>query len=696
MTQHTIRIGVDVGGTFTDFALSTPAGIKILKLPTTSKAPEEAILDGITRLLADNNIAPQSVGGIVHGTTLATNAIISRSGARTALVTTAGFRDVLAMADEGRFDQYDVNIVKPEPLIPRWWRYGVTERISADGTVLIDLDDQALQTAAENMQAEGIESVAICFLHAHVNADHEERARDRLSKLLPSATLSISSEVSPEIGEYQRFSTTSANAYVQPVMADYLDRFEQGLAALGMTAPIFMFVSNGGLCHLETAVRFPIRLVESGPAGGAIFAANISTDMGEEEILAFDMGGTTAKICLIENGVPRRSASFEMAREHMHRQGSGLPARIPVIDLVEIGAGGGSIANVDTLKRLQVGPESAGAMPGPASYGRGGKAATVTDANLLLGRLAPEDFDGSGITISTPSAQAAVQSAVGDPLGMAQTPAAAAICEVVEEQMAGAAREHGREKGVDLRQRAMVAFGGGGALHAAGIADKLGIDRIIIPEAAGIGSAIGFLVAQAAFEISRSVNMLLRNFDAAHFNGEFDKITAEARAAVAAAAPGLPMTELRTLFMRYHGQGHNLQVEIPNRNLDYGEGEMLAAAFRAKYIDVYKRPLDGIDVECVGLNLRVSSVGDSLPNKTVLDESGRTVADQAPLFDLQSGEHVPAAMIFRDGLDIGQPFVGPGLIKDYGTTIHVPRGFTATRHSTGNVVLTRIAAGQGN
>jgi N-methylhydantoinase A len=695
MPDGDIRLGVDVGGTFTDFALATSEGITSLKLPTTSEAPEQAILTGVSQLLAENSIAADQVTGFVHGTTLATNAIISRKGARTALLTTDGFRDVLAQGDESRFDQYDVNIVKPEPLVPRWWRYGLRERLSANGDVLLELDEQGLETIAEAIKNQEIESVAVCFMHAHTNPDHERRAGDRLRELLPDISISLSSEVSPEIGEYSRFSTTAANAYVQPLMAAYLERLRQGLIDIGLSAPVFMFLSNGGLCDLETARRFPIRLVESGPAGGAIFAGNIARTLGEEEILAFDMGGTTAKVCLIDHGVPGRADSFEMAREHMHRQGSGLPARIPVIDLVEIGAGGGSIAHVDGLKRLHVGPESAGSTPGPACYSRGGELATVTDANVVLGRLAPTDFAGSGIEISQILASKVVSDRVGDALGLGDTAGAAAISEVVEEQMAGAAREHARENGIDLRRRSMVAFGGAAPLHAVNVAEKLGIDRIIIPEAAGVGSAVGFLQSRAVFEISRSLRLTLNHFDSDVFNRGFAEIADDVLAAVQAAAPGAEVSETRTLFMRYKGQGHNLSVEIDNRDFTAADADRLREVFLEKYVAIYRRPLDRIEIECVGLSLRMASTEKTMTAGNVLSSRQDDVPPTSDLYDLATGKHVPTPTLARADLAAMPPFEGPGLIKDQGTTVCLPIGYSAVRHATGHIIISRHVDKQG-
>jgi len=689
-------MGVDVGGTFTDFALITESGIETLKLPTTSDAPERAILTGVRQLLAENNIRPERLDGLVHGTTLATNAIILRSGARTALLTTQGFRDVLEQGDESRFDQYDINIEKPRPLIPRWWRYTVSERLSAKGKRLLPLDEVALSDFADQIKAEGIESVAICFLHAHMNSEHEVRARDILQPLLPGITICLSSEVSPEIGEYERFSTTVANAYVRPVISNYLERLKVGLIAEKIQVPIFMFLSNGGLSDLETVQRFPIRLVESGPAGGAIFASNVALELNEKEILAFDMGGTTAKICLIENGIPRRSNSFEMAREHMHRQGSGLPARIPVIDLVEIGAGGGSIANVDNLKRLHIGPDSAGSTPGPASYGRGGEHATVTDADLILGRLSSIDFKPSGINISNGLAKDAIQVRIGDPLGLAALPAAAAISEMVEEQMASAAKEHAREKGVDLRERSMVAFGGAAPLHAMNVARKLGISRVFIPEAAGVGSAIGFLQSEAIFDVSRSINMSLTHFDAGVINNVFKEIAVRARSAVEAAAPDSEIVESRTLSLRYRGQGHNLTIDIDNEILCTESVKELNRKFVQAYVSIYRRELKGLEVECVGLSLRASSRQAGASRVKGFSNCFLQPLSTRKLYDLNTDSDIQATVVGRQEFEENTPLLGPGLIKDSGTTIYVPQDSLADLHSNGSILLrTRGPLSQG-
>jgi len=689
--KDTIRFGVDVGGTFTDFALATSVGIKTLKLLTTPEAPEQAIINGVGRLIEENSLLPEQVAGFIHGTTLATNAIISRTGASTALITTEGFRDVIAQGDESRFDQYDINISKPEPLVPRWWRFTIGERLSAKGEVLLPLDEGRIDIIAEQLVSQKIESIAICFLHSHRNSDHETRVGERLLELLPDLNISLSSEVSPEIGEFERFSTTVANAYVQPVIGSYLERLKTGLITLGIKAPIFMFLSSGGLCDLDTAHKFPIRLVESGPAGGAIFAANIADDLDEDEILAFDMGGTTAKVCLIDGGVPQRSDSFEMAREHMHRKGSGLPARIPVIDMVEIGAGGGSVAHVDTLKRIQIGPESAGAMPGPACYNRGGKFATVTDANILIGRLSAKDFVKSDIKISEQKAQLAIKEYVGSKLALDDPVSAIAITEMVEEQMAAAAREHAREKGIDLRERTLVAFGGSAPLHAAKVAQKLGIERIIIPLDAGVGAAVGFLQSQVTFDISRSVKLNLSEFQAEELNREFLNISKEAKAAVSSAAPNSPIVENRYVFMRYIGQGHSLSIPITNQDLTNNDDSLLHDLFVEKYVSVYSRSLQGVAIECVGISLCISTRDPSLVAKNLKGKEIDKISSKEELYDLNKNSYIKAVSKARNDLNVDEHFNGPGLIKDYGTTIYVPRGYYAQCVKNGHLCVCKAS-----
>ena len=513
------RLAVDIGGTFTDVAVETEDERWTGKVLTTPHAPELGVLEGVRQVLAKAGLAPADIALVIHGTTLATNAVIERKGARTALLTTEGFRDVLALGNESRYDQYDLNIELPQPLVPRRWRLPVPERLDNTGKVLIPLDEAAVARHVEFLRAEGVEAVAIGFLHGFVNPAHERAAAAIVQRLWPEVPVSLASEVSPEMREWERFSTTVANAYVQPLMASYLKRLEVGLRAAGLGCPLFMMLSGGGLTTLETAARFPIRLVESGPAGGAIFSAHVARQRGLSEVLSFDMGGTTAKICLIDGFKPQASRTFEVARVGRFKKGSGLPLRIPVIEMVEIGAGGGSIAAVDGMGRITVGPESAGADPGPACYGRGGAKPAVTDANLALGRYDPVAFAGGALRLYPDHARTALAAEVGGKLGLSADMAALGVVEMVDENMANAARVHAIESGKGYDGRTLIAFGGGGPVHGYRVAEKVGIRRMLVPSGAGVGSAIGFLRAPVAYEVVKCLYQRFATFDAAAVNG---------------------------------------------------------------------------------------------------------------------------------------------------------------------------------
>src|SRR5262245_47876592 len=461
------------------------------------------MLEGIARVLGEAGLTLADVGVLVHGTTLATNALIERKGARTALLTTAGFRDVLEMGYEKRYEHYDLDLELPVPLVPRALRFPVEERITARGEIRTPLREESLAGIVAELQAAGVEAIAIGFLHSYANDAHERRAAEFLAGRLPGLAITLSSAVCPEIREYERFSTACANAYVQPLMASYLERLAAELKRRGFACPVYLMTSGGGLTTLETARRFPVRLVESGPAGGAILSAGLARENGLDEVLSFDMGGTTAKICFIGQGRPEQSRKFEVARIWRNLKGSGLPVRIPVTEMVEIGAGGGSIARLDQLKRIQVGPASAGAEPGPACYGRGGVAPTVTDANVALGRIDPEAFAAGTLKLDRGAAERAVVERIGGPLGLDARWAAAGVGEIVEENMASAARVHAIERGKVAERCTMIAFGGAAPLHAARLASKLGVTKVLVPVDASVGSAVGFLRAPVSFEVVR-------------------------------------------------------------------------------------------------------------------------------------------------------------------------------------------------
>ena len=686
------RLAVDIGGTFTDLCLEVGSKRTSVKVLTTPRAPEEGVLTGMAEILKLSAVQPSDLSLIIHGTTLATNAIIERKGAKTALVVTEGFRDSIEIAFEHRFEQYDIFMQKPTPLVARDLRFGIPERIDGRGNLLLALDEGAVRALAPKLKAAGIEAIAIGYMHAYLDGTHERRTRDILAETLPGVSISISSEVSPEIREYERWSTAVANAYVQPVMDRYLGRLDTALRKLGVTCPLFMITSGGGLAALETARKFPIRLVESGPAGGAILAAALARQCGLEKVLSFDMGGTTAKICLIDNGEPQHSRTFEVARQYRFLKGSGLPLRIPVIEMVEIGAGGGSIAAVDSLSRINVGPESAGAEPGPASYGRGGTKPTVTDADVVLGRLDPGYFAGGSIKLSPEKAGAAVDAAVGGPLGLKQLDAAFGVSEIVEENMANAARVHAVERGKELQNRTMIAFGGAAPIHAARLAEKLGIGRVLIPTGAGVGSAVGFLMAPVAYEVVRSRYVQLDDkFSPDYVTKLFGEMRAEAEAVVKAGAPAAKLVEARTADMRYRGQGHEITVDLPPGPFTAASRAILIKLYEEGYAATFGRTIPGLGVEIMNWTLRLAAEQPALPT---MAPQPADIASKArgtrPVYDPADQDMKDVSIYYRADLTIGSFIPGPAVIAEDETTTIVPKSFSARITPIGAILLEKV------
>jgi N-methylhydantoinase A len=683
------RLAVDIGGTFTDFALELGERRYSVKVLTTPRAPEEGVLAGIEQVLAQAKLSPADIGLIIHGTTLATNAIIERKGAKTAMLVSDGFRDSIEMAFENRFEQYDIFMDKPAPLVPRDLRFGVPERLDGRGNVLVPLDEAAVAALVPKLDAAAIEAVAVGYMHAYLDGTHERRTREILLTARPHLSVTLASEVSPEIREYERWSTAIANAYVQPVMDRYLGRLDKALVALGFACPLLMITSGGGLATLDTARKFPIRLVESGPAGGAILAASLARQYGLDKVLSFDMGGTTAKICLIDGGEPQHSRNFEVARQYRFLKGSGLPLRIPVIEMVEIGAGGGSIAAVDSLARVNVGPESAGAEPGPACYGRGGKSPTVTDGDVVLGRLDPDYFAGGSIKLDLESAGTAIETAIGKPLKLKRLEAAFGVSEVVEENMANAARVHAVERGKELEARTLIAFGGAAPLHAARLAEKLGISRVVIPTGAGVGSAFGFLRAPVAYEVARSRYVRLDDgFDPDFVNTVFAEMRAEAEAVVRAGAPDATLSETRAADMRYSGQGHEITVTLPLGRFGQSLRPLLVKSYEENYAAAFGRTIPGLDVEIMNWTLRLAATTEAMPacpssppHRAALPRQSRAVF--AP--DELTMQHVP--VYHRDDLEAGSAMPGPAVITEIETTTIVPKGFRARIDPLGSIVL---------
>lgn len=656
------------------------------------------MLTGVREVLKLADLEPRAVTTIIYGTTLATNLLIEHKGAPTALITTDGFRDTIEMRNENRYEQYDLNIDLPEPLVPRRLRLPVRERLNARGEVLLPLDEQQLEGLIPTLRAEGVRSAAIGFLHSCMNSAHEARARDILLSHLPDLEITLSSEVSPEMREYERVSTACANAYVQPLMSQHLRGLERELANEGVRCPLYLMLSGGGITTLETAVRFPVRLVESGPAGGAIFASHIARQLHIDDVVSYDMGGTTAKICLIDDGAPQTSRSFEVARVYRFLKGSGIPLRIPVIEMVEIGAGGGSKAYIDALGRIAVGPESAGSEPGPACYDRGGVQPTVTDADVVLGRIEPETFAGGRMKLDQTKAEAALLTDVGRPLDLNATDATLGVSEMVDENMANASRVHAIESGQVIDERTLVAFGGAAPLHAIRLAEKLNMSRVVIPPGAGVGSAIGFLRAPVAYEVTRSYYQRLSALDVDGANTLLEAMRDEAIAVVEAGAGGRPLAETRTAFMRYVGQGHEVGVELPIRietpRLGPDAQAVLLQAYEREYHRLYERTIPNLDVEILTWVLLVSTEIDQLTDMATGAESDVSIGlpdpiGQRQLVDTASGEPVTAPVYARGALQPGMRLAGPAVILEQDTTTVITARFSATIHPLGYIILER-------
>jgi len=677
-----LRVGVDIGGTFTDLiAFDVRTGrLSLGKTLTTPTEPARGVITGMMETLRTAGEEPSAVSGIVHGTTLVTNALIERKGAVTALLATDGFRDAVEIRREGRYDLYDLFIEMPTPLAPRRRRLGIRERVLADGSVYLPLDTAQLPEIVAQLRALGTEAVAVSLMHSYQNPDHERQIGEALATLAPEIIVSLSSEVVPEIREYERTSTTLANVYVRPLVERYLADLVTRLDDLGITdAPLFIMLSSGGTATVETARRFPIRLIESGPAAGALAAAYYGTLTGRADLLSFDMGGTTAKACLIENGEPLIASDFEVARVYRFKKGSGLPVRVPVIEMIEIGAGGGSVARVDTLGLLKVGPDSAGADPGPACYGRGGMEPTVTDADLLLGYLDPDFFLGGKMQLDRDAAARAV-ARIAEPLGLGITEAAWGIHQVVNENMAGAARIHAVERGKDPRRYPVFAFGGAGPVHAYRVARILGAPELIVPLGAGVTSALGFLVAPLAFDYVRSYYARLDNLDWAKADALLTEMESEGAATLAEA--GVARTGLtfrRSAEMRYIGQGFEVSVPLPDGPLTPERLSEVQEAFAVAYRALYGRTAEGVPLEVLTWRVVVSGPRPELA-------LGSDTFGTADVRDAQKGErriYLPehggftvAPVYDRYRLGTGATFSGPAVIEERECTVILGGGHT--------------------
>ena len=673
-------LGFDIGGTFTDFVLvdGVENRLHLHKCLTTPEDPSIGALEGMTELLAETGVALGEIGHVVHGTTLATNAIIERKGATLGLLTTRGFRDILEMGTEQRYDIHDLFLSFPAPLATRRHRLEIDERISRDGTVLTALDLDQVRTAVASLVADGVQALAVCFLHAYKNPAHERAVRDLVNAEFPGLSVSISSDVHAQIKEYERSSTTAANAYVQPLMSAYVNKLDRALRDRGFAGRFHLIQSSGGLTAPQTAAELPIRFLESGPAGGAQATGLIGRSIGQSDVLSFDMGGTTAKASLIQDGEPDIAPMLEAARVHRFKKGSGLPVYAPVIDMIEIGAGGGSIARVDELGLLKVGPDSAGAAPGPACYGQGGVEATVTDANLLLGYLDPGYFLGGRMTLDVTAAETAM-AALGRGLGLSPLEAAWGIYDLVSENMAGAARVHIVEKGRDPRRYAMVAMGGAGPLHAARVARKLGVHEVVVPPASGAASALGFLAAPVSYELARSLPMRIADPDFAAVEAVLEELEAEGRSRLAAAGVKDTVTIQRRVDLRLRGQMHEISVPLPLEPLSAETLPGVLDDFAAEYQRRYTHLYEGAEIEA--LNWRVVCTGPSADLSTRLATdggAGAALKGHRSAWVPERGAMAEVPVYDRYALAPGAALQGPAIVEEREATTIVPDACTVS------------------
>jgi N-methylhydantoinase A len=686
------RVGVDIGGTFTDFALFDVRGnyMSVHKRLTTPNDPSVAVIEGFAEMLKRDRVAIADVSEVVHGTTLVTNAVIERRGAVTGMLATAGFGDILDMGFERRYDLFDLRVKYPLPLVPRRQRLEVSERVRFDGSIELPLDVVAVRAAAQRFRELEVTAVAVCFLHSYANPVHELRAAEILRDAAPELFVSTSSNVFPNMREFERWTTTTVNAYTQPMFDRYLERLETGLAGQGFRGRLYIMTSSGGTLTANTARRFPVRALESGPAAGALMSAYHGHKLDLPDLLSFDMGGTTAKGALVRGGVPIKRYAMEVARVHEFRQGSGLPIRIPVIDMIEIGAGGGSIADIDDRGLLRVGPRSAGADPGPACYGRGGEKPTLTDANLLLGYLDSSFFLGGMMELDRSAAETAVSAGVADPLGLEILRAAWGVHDVVSEDVARAFRIHASERGFDYRSGSMVAFGGSGPLHALLIARKLKIPRVIFPVGAGVMSALGLLISPLAFEMARSRRVHVADIDAADFAATFRALEADAKSFLLSA--GVVEHDIRLkrrLDMRYQGQGHELEVTLSDTPDVGGLFTDLGECFSRAYEAAYTLRLDE-PAEIVNWKVEAAGPAPNLGEGYRLSGSGGTAKSLKGgrlAYDPEVGRMTQWPVYNRYALVPGTTLRGPALIEEHESTCVIASGHVATVDAHYNLVV---------
>ena len=665
----TLSLGSDIGGTFTDFALvdGVTGEIRIHKRLTTPSDPSEAVEAGVVILFADED--PGALATHIHGTTLVINSVIERKGAKTGLITTKGFRDVIEIGREKRYDGWDLKIDFPAPLVERALRLEVSERIHADGRVLTPLDREGVRETVSALLREGVQSIAVCLLHAYKNPIHEQAIKALIADAAPDLPVSLSSEVLPEINEYERVSTTAVNAYTKPVADRYLERLEQRMAGRGVGGELLLKQSSGGINSAATARAFPVRIIESGPAAGALGAAHYARLAGLDHVLSFDMGGTTAKMCLVQEGRVSRTTDFEVAHVHRFKRGSGIPVRVPVLDLMEIGAGGGSIAHVSEVGTLQVGPESAGADPGPACYGQGGSQPSVSDADLVLGYLDDGHFLGGEMRLDRPAAEKAIREVVADPLGLEVREAAYGIHGIVNENMAAAAKVYVTEHGEDPAFYTLVAFGGCGPVHAVDLARRLGISSVLIPPRAGVASAIGMVVAPVSYDTVRTNRVRVAHADFAALETLFTAMASECTERMPESVDPSGLAYERAADMRYVGQGYNVAIPLPDAPMATLSAADIRALFDETYRKLYGRTYDDLELEFINLRLTATAPSANISLAAALGDGAAPVGER-DAYCPAAGEFVSHAVYNRADLPPGFRCAGPVIVQeDESTTI---------------------------
>lgn len=689
------RVAIDIGGTFTDIVLRDTATdrMSVGKFLNSHDRPELSVLHGLRQMLSDNDVPPDAVRTVVHATTRVTNAVIERRGVKTALITTSGFRDVLEIGREIRYDLYDIKLEIPRPIVPRELRFSVSERIDAHGNILERVQEAELLNVVEELERNGVEAVAVSLLHSYANAENERVVKEILKERLSSVAVSLSSDISPEIREYERSSTTVLNAYVQPLTRRYLSQLELHVETLCPASNFYVMLSSGGITHTEEAKMRPVQLLESGPAAGALAAAHFGRHEGMDSVIGFDMGGTTAKVCVIRDGKPDVANEFETARQARFRRGSGLPVKIPSVDLIEIGAGGGSIAKINALGLLKVGPEGTSGSPGPACYSLGGQHATVTDADLILGYLNPAYFLGGSMQLDRAAAEEALQSAVGADLGVETSEAAAGVFEVVNENMARALQVHLAEKGLDPRKYALVASGGAGPVHAYEVARKVGITNVIYPFHAGVGSATGLLIAPKRVDRSRTYVTRLHEANWESVSRLYKEMEEDAwHTLLQAQVAGADIEQKRSVEMRYAGQGYSIVVDVPNNRLGDRTQAELAGAFADAYRRLYGRNLEDVAVEVTNWRLTMhEGAGAEVIQPAEGASGGEAVKGRRRIY-------LPACHQFREvpiynryALREGASYAGPAVIEEDESTIALT-GSAEFMVSSARSILVRMEA----